>query len=213
MSRRRRFGILAVLTLLVTLTGCAEKIVTPPPPPAPVAAPPAEPVPVPSQPSVAETPARPRARPPAPEPASPPRVATAPAPALATAPATAPAPVQRPPDFVEQPALKDVFFDRGRVDIGRDGAEIMRGNARWLLENPGHQVLIEGHADYLGAREFNLTVGERRARAAKNSLLKEGVAEGRLQTVSYGADRPVCGETTEACAAKNRRVHFLVRPQ
>ena len=89
----------------------------------------------------------------------------------------------------------------------------MRDNARWLLENQGYLVLIEGHTDYRGTREANLAIGERRAKAAMNFLAKEGVPETRLQTISYGSDRPVCAERTEACAAKNRRVHFLVKPQ
>jgi peptidoglycan-associated lipoprotein len=63
------------------------------------------------------------------------------------------------------------------------------------------QALIEGHTDSKGSREANLAMGERRAKAAANFLLKQGVADTRLWTVSHGSDRPVCQETTDACAA------------
>jgi peptidoglycan-associated lipoprotein len=114
-------------------------------------------------------------------------------------------------DFTDEPALKDVFFDPGRADIGRIGTKTMKDNVRWILENSGSLVLIEGHTDYKGSREANIAMGERRAKAAVSFLLKEGVPDTRLWTVSLGSDHPVCSEKTDACAAKNRRVHFRVK--
>jgi peptidoglycan-associated lipoprotein len=114
-------------------------------------------------------------------------------------------------DFTDEPGLKDVFFEPGRVDIGRNGTRIMRDNGRWLVENRDRLILIEGHTDYKGSREGNLAMAERRAHAAVSFLVKEGVADTRLWTVSYGSDRPVCEEKSDACAAKNRRVHFRVK--
>jgi len=116
-------------------------------------------------------------------------------------------------ECTDEPALKDVFFEPGRADIGRNGASFMTDNARWIFENPGYLVLIEGHTDHKGSREGNLAMGERRAKAAASFLLKEGVADTRLWTVSHGSDSPVCPEKTDACAAKNRRVHFRVKKQ
>ena len=127
-----------------------------------------------------------------------------------------PAPVPAPSQvevFTEQPALKDVLFDARRTDLGRHGTEVMKNNARWLIENPGYLVLIEGHSDYKGSREGNVAAGERRARAAMDFLINAGVSASRIQTVSYGSDRPVCPEKTEACAAKSRRVHLRVKPR
>jgi peptidoglycan-associated lipoprotein len=118
---------------------------------------------------------------------------------------------QRIADFTDEPALQDVFFESGRADIGPNGTRVMRGNVRWIAENPSYPVLIEGHSDDKGSGEANLAMGERRAKAVVNFLLKEGVADTRLWTVSYGSDRPVCSEKTDACAAKNRRVHFRVK--
>jgi peptidoglycan-associated lipoprotein len=89
----------------------------------------------------------------------------------------------------------------------------MKDNARWIVENPGYRVLIEGHTDYTGSSEANLAMGKQRAKAAANFLLKEGTADTRLWTVSNRSDRPVCPEKTDACAAKNRRVHFRMKPQ
>ena len=76
----------------------------------------------------------------------------------------------------------------------RHGARFMRDNARWIVENPGYLVLIEGHTDYKGSPGFNLPMAERRAKTAADFLLKEGVAETRLWTVSHGSDRPVCAK-------------------
>ena len=121
-------------------------------------------------------------------------------------------PRERVEEFSEQAALKDVFFEPGHAEIGPIGTRIMQENARWLIENPGYLVLIEGHTDYKGSRGGNFAVGERRARAARNLLIKEGVPETRIRVVS-GAERPTCFEKTEACAARSRRVHFLVKPQ
>ena len=74
-------------------------------------------------------------------------------------------------------------------------------------------MFVEGHTDYKGSREGNLAMSEQRAKAAVSFLLKEGVPDTRLWTVSHGSDRPVCSEKTDACAAKNRRVHFRVKKQ
>jgi len=89
----------------------------------------------------------------------------------------------------------------------------MRDNARWIVENPGCMVLIEGHTDYKGNREANLAIGERRTKAAVNFFLKEGVADTCLWTVSNGSDRPVCPEKTGPARRRIRRVHFGVKKQ
>jgi peptidoglycan-associated lipoprotein len=74
-------------------------------------------------------------------------------------------------------------------------------------------VLIEGHCDERGTDEYNLALGERRARSAMNYLTSRGVAKERMSVVSYGEERPLCKEKTEACWAQNRRAHFLVKAQ
>lgn len=191
---------LALLILLVTLAGCAQKTASTEP-----AAPPAASAPVAEQPPAQEP------RSPAESTAGPaPRSVAGSGPAAPAFPSTASTP-QRADEFTEEPALQDVFFEPARADVGRNGARAIRSNVRWIVENPSALVLVEGHSDYKGSAEANRAMGERRATAVVSLLLKEGVAETRLWTVSYGSDRPVCPEKTDACAAKNRRVHFRVK--
>ena len=119
-------------------------------------------------------------------------------------------------EFTDEPALKDVLFEPNRADIVRDGASIMVGNARWLVarwlvDNRDYFVLLEGHTDAKEAREDNAALAELRAKAAARFLMAMGVPESRLPTVSFGSDHPVCKDRSDACAAKNRRVHFRVK--
>ena len=114
-------------------------------------------------------------------------------------------------EFADEPSLKDVFFDPGQTGIGQIGATVIRNNARWLVGNPGCLILIEGHSDHKATPESSRAAGEQRAIAAANALIKQGVPGTRMWTVSYGSDRPVCAEKTDACAPKNRRVHFRIK--
>jgi len=111
-----------------------------------------------------------------------------------------------------------VFFEPDRADIVRDGANIMLGNARWLIarwvvDNREYLVLIEGHTDDKGTREDKVAIAELRAKAAASFLTAMGVPDTRLWTIGYGSDRPVCTDKSDSCAAKNRRVHFRVKRQ
>jgi len=190
---------LAISILLLTLAGCAPKTASTEP-----SAPPAVSAPV------AEQPAAPEASVPADATGPAPRSVSGSGPARPASPSTVSAP-QSADEFTEEPALHDVFFEPARADVGRSGARVIRNNVRWIVENPSALVLVEGHSDYKGSAEANRAMGERRATAVVSLLLKEGVAETRLWTVSYGSDRPVCLEKTDACASKNRRVHFRVK--
>jgi len=128
------------------------------------------------------------------------------------APATA-APSTTPPapsEFRETPNLKDVFFDFDKYDIRSADAKMLDTNAAWLKTND-NLVLIEGHCDERGTNEYNLALGERRAKATMNYLVGQGVQANRITIISYGKERPTCTEHSEACWAKNRRAHFLVK--
>jgi peptidoglycan-associated lipoprotein len=114
-------------------------------------------------------------------------------------------------DFTDEKALKDVFFAPGQTGISGNGAAVIRNNGRWLVGYPGCLILIEGHSDHQGTPESNRAAGEQRATAVANALVKQGVPGTRMWTVSYGSERPVCTEQTDACAAKNRRVHFRIK--
>ena len=77
--------------------------------------------------------------------------------------------------------------------------------------NQSALLLIEGHADERGTNEYNLALGERRAKATRDYLVSVGIDAGRITVISYGEERPICTEKTDACWAKNRRAHFLVK--
>ena len=116
-------------------------------------------------------------------------------------------------DFAADSNLGDIFFDFDKYDIRQMDARTLDGNAQWLKSNPNHLVLIEGHCDERGTNEYNLALGERRAKSTMNYLVSQGVQANRITIISYGEERPSCTEKTEQCWAKNRRAHFLVKPR
>jgi peptidoglycan-associated lipoprotein len=136
--------------------------------------------------------------------------APAPTPAPAAPPTAAPAPPPRPSEFAENANLKDIYFDFDKYDIRSNDAKILDTNAAWLKTND-NLVLIEGHCDERGTNEYNLALGERRAKSTMNYLVSQGVQASRITIISYGKERPVCTEHTEDCWAKNRRSHFLTK--
>jgi peptidoglycan-associated lipoprotein len=109
--------------------------------------------------------------------------------------------------------LADVHFDFDKYDLRAEDTGVLDANAAWLRANPRQLVLIEGHCDERGTVEYNLALGERRAKAAQNYLAAHGIAASRVTIVSYGKERPQCTESNEACWAKNRRAHFLMKAQ
>jgi len=116
-------------------------------------------------------------------------------------------------EFVENAALKDIYFEFDKYDLRPSDAKVLDANAGWLKANPGHQMLIEGHADERGTDAYNLALGERRAQAAMNYLVAQGIRASRISIVSYGKERPVCRESNETCWARNRRDHFLTKAE
>jgi len=123
----------------------------------------------------------------------------------------APGSMVRPGDFSPTPNLKTIYFDFDKYNIRPDAAKTLNGDAAWLKANPNNLVLIEGHCDERGTNEYNLVLGEKRAKAAMNYLVGQGVQANRITTISYGKERPVCTEKTEACWAKNRRDSILTK--
>ncbi len=130
-------------------------------------------------------------------------------------PATSPEPVaatsRASVTFVELPTLPDIHFGTGLVTVGKADAPALDGVVRWLKENPGSLVRIEGHTDDLGTPAENLAVGQKRAAAVMRYLVAKGLDPERISIVSYGSDRPACAEKTTTCRAHNRRAHFLVK--
>jgi peptidoglycan-associated lipoprotein len=143
-----------------------------------------------------------------------------PAPPVPVAPVPAPEqPIGLPRvrDYEPIPELRDIYFDFGKAVIRPGDVKILDVNAAWLRAHPGHLVLIEGHCDSRGAtkrkNEFNMDLGERRAQAAMNHLIAQGIHPSRITILSYGEERPQCTKESERCWSQNRRSRFLVKPR
>jgi peptidoglycan-associated lipoprotein len=109
-----------------------------------------------------------------------------------------------------QGLLGDVYFDYDRASLTDQGREQLARNAQFLRQYPQFLVSLEGHGDDRGTPEYNLALGERRAHSARDYLTSLGIDEGRLGTMSYGEERPVCSDPVETCWSQNRRAHPLV---
>ena len=109
------------------------------------------------------------------------------------------------------PELKPIHFDFDKYAIRAGDAKILDANARWLSANANQLALIEGHCDERGTNEYNLALGERRAKATVNYLVSRGVAANRIMIISYGEERPLCIEHNEVCWSQNRRAQFLAK--
>jgi peptidoglycan-associated lipoprotein len=105
-------------------------------------------------------------------------------------------------------SLETVYFDYNQHAIKDDDKEKMAKNANWLKAHPQVKITIEGHCDERGTAEYNLALGQKRAEAVKAFILGLGIPENRLQTISYGFERPADKGHNEAAWAKNRRVEF-----
>lgn len=106
--------------------------------------------------------------------------------------------------------LKSIFFDFDQAVIREDQKEAMLQNAQWLKAHPQVRVRIEGNCDERGTAEYNLALGQRRAEAVKEFLEGLGIAPKRMQTISYGFERPLDPGHNEEAWAKNRRVDFTI---
>lgn len=98
-----------------------------------------------------------------------------------------------------------VFFDTDRYDINLAAQDTLRTQAALLQAFPAVTITIEGHADERGTREYNLALADRRAASVRNYLAALGVAPERIETVSYGKERPECADASDSCWATNRR--------
>ena len=103
-----------------------------------------------------------------------------------------------------------IYFGTDKYDIDSPSAAALRSQAQYLTQFPNVRATVEGHADERGTREYNLALGERRANSAKNYLVSLGVASTRINTVSYGEERPADVGSTEAAWARNRRAVTVV---
>ncbi len=107
-------------------------------------------------------------------------------------------------------ALKDIYFDFDQSAIRDDSKKLLNENVEWLRKNPAAKVTIEGHADERGSSEYNLALGDRRARATRDYLMAAGAEANRISTISFGKERPFAPGHDESAWQLNRRAHFAL---
>ena len=105
----------------------------------------------------------------------------------------------------------DVFFDIDDASIRPDQLGTIRNDAVFLKQHPEVHIVVEGHCDELGSTEYNLALGERRAWEVKAALEKAGISAGRIETISYGKEKPYCEEQSDTCWRMNRRAHIVMQ--
>jgi peptidoglycan-associated lipoprotein len=110
----------------------------------------------------------------------------------------------------ERGYLEDVFFETDRYDLTPEAREKLAENSSWLQKYPSVKILVEGHCDERNTREYNLALGERRAAAVRDYLVFLGTTPERIQTISYGEERPFAQGSTEEAWQLNRRAHFVI---
>ena len=137
-------------------------------------------------------------------------------------PAAEPAPEAPPPppvstlvpgsraEFLAEAGSDTVLFGTDLYDLDAEATATLTKQAAWLNKYPNVKATIEGHCDERGTREYNLALGDRRANAAKNFLVAQGVDASRLSTISYGKERPLAMGSDEASWAQNRRAVTVV---
>ena len=109
--------------------------------------------------------------------------------------------------------LADIYFDYDQSKIRSEAMTVLSSNGKVLMGEIGTQVTLEGHCDERGTVEYNLALGDRRARAAKDYLVSYGVESSRISTISYGEERPAAMGHNESAWAQNRRAHFARKAQ
>lgn len=114
------------------------------------------------------------------------------------------------PEEEARSIFKDVFFDYDKYNIRPDARPILDNVAYFLYRNKKFNVVIEGHCDERGTNEYNLALGEKRARAVQNYLSSLGVVTSRMIILTYGEEKPFCMGQNEACWQRNRRTHFVL---
>jgi len=128
----------------------------------------------------------------------------------APAPTTAPAPVA--PALAAKPTSNSVYFGYNESNLEASAAgTVLDGYVAWLSDHSGVSVTVEGNCDERGSREYNLALGQARADRVKDYLVAHGVAASRVDTVSFGEERPACTDSGETCWAQNRRADIVTR--
>lgn len=198
MKNSRQWMLLALAAAIsVASAACAKKKVATAAPPPPTVAP----------------------EPSSPQTSAPPRTPAQPAPQQAAS-----TPVPRVPNAATKARIEellarieDAYFDYDKHDLRPDAITALQADSselRDILKDyPTYKLTIEGYCDERGSEEYNLALGDERARAARNYLTQVGIPESQLSLISYGKERPVCQDHNEACWQRNRRIHIVAMAQ
>jgi peptidoglycan-associated lipoprotein len=146
-----------------------------------------------------------------PAPQTPPPAETTPTPAPTPAPTPVPTPTPAPEPQIGSGDFQPAFFDLDSYTLREDARTALDHDAKLLRDNAAVNITIEGHCDERGTAEYNQALGERRAQAARDYLVSAGIAQSRIQVVSYGKERPFAEGHDEASWQQNRRANFAVR--
>lgn len=111
---------------------------------------------------------------------------------------------ERAANMAAMPSVNSVYFAFDSAVIDAAGQSVLSAYATWLNKNSDVNITVEGNCDERGSREYNLALGEERAKSVRNVLVSNGVAASRIDTVSFGEERPMCTGSGEACWAQNR---------
>jgi len=193
--RTMKWTLLVLALLALMFAGACKKKAAPAAAPEVTTAPP----PAPTQPEQPAAPATP------PQTAKP---APAPQPAPEAQPTTPPPSNQTDAELFSQ-NVKDIYFDYDRYDLRPADQATITADAAFLKAHPSMKFTIEGHCDERGSTDYNLALGDNRANATRDALVKAGIEASRIRTVSQGKERPFCTESTESCYQQNRRAHFV----
>jgi peptidoglycan-associated lipoprotein len=104
---------------------------------------------------------------------------------------------------------RSVYFDYDKDEVKAEFRPLVEAHAKYLQQNSNARLMIQGNADERGSREYNLSLGQRRAAAVKNAMNVYGASDNQIETVSYGEEKQRCAEATEACYAENRRADIV----
>jgi peptidoglycan-associated lipoprotein len=104
---------------------------------------------------------------------------------------------------------RSVYFDYDKDEVKAEFRPLVEAHAKYLQQNSNARLMIQGNADERGSREYNLSLGQRRAAAVKNAMNVYGASDNQIETVSYGEEKQRCAEATEACWTENRRADIV----
>ena len=127
-----------------------------------------------------------------------------------------PEPVPEPepePEPIPEPEplnLRTVYFDFDRYDLRSDTRTTLTDNAKQLIDRPTTSIRLQGHCDDRGTEQYNLALGQKRAESVKQFLINYGISAGKIETISYGEEKPLCAIKSEDCWERNRRVEFII---